>query len=212
MSSLPSRVDFYLDVDEILLHQCCRQWSCVVCCLWNQFGFVIASRTCTCMLLVLDIIQFIQIMLRTRKPRSPVWAILKICDSNIRRFLKFSRKVHMAFQRPLRTLVNFFSFPSIFTFFSDHRTLLSSKMTPYPLFKPKLRPWAKKACVKGLLAVAETLRNIGGGGRVAKARDLYGGMGNAPPEVLKFGSLKWHLQHSESTFCKKFQKFQKYLI
>jgi hypothetical protein len=43
---------------------------------------------------------------------------------------------------------------------------------------------------------AEGMRFLGG----------YGGM--LPRKFLKFGSLKWHLQHSESTFCKKCQVFK----
>jgi hypothetical protein len=41
------------------------------------------------------------------------------------------------------------------------------------------------------------------------AKRFLGGMGECSPRTfLKFGSLKWHLQHSESTFCKKFQVFK----
>jgi hypothetical protein len=56
-------------------------------------------------------------------------------------------------------------------------------------------------------AVAETLRNLGGAS--AEGTRFVGGSGGMPPRTfLKFGSLKWHLQHSESTFCKKFHVFK----
>ena len=42
-------------------------------------------------------------------------------------------------------------------------------------------------------ALVDTLRNIGGeGGSCQRHR-----------KILKFGTRKWHLQHSENTFCKK---------
>ena len=40
-----------------------------------------------------------------------------------------------------------------------------------------------------------TLRNMGGGEGGCLCR-RHG-------KILKFGSRKWHLQHSENTFCKK---------
>ena len=41
-----------------------------------------------------------------------------------------------------------------------------------------------------------------------KARDFYGGPGDfygGTGKILKFGSLKWHFQHSEKTFWKMFR-------
>jgi hypothetical protein len=62
-----------------------------------------------------------------------------------------------------------------------------------------------------LKAVAETLRNFGGAS--AKGTGFFSKnlvpLGACPPrKFFKFGPLKWHLQHSESTFCKKFQVFK----
>ena len=62
--------------------------------------------------------------------------------------------------------------------------------------------------------VADTLRNFfffGGGGEGTSAegtRLLRGRGARCPGKFSKIGSLKWHLQHSESTFCKKFQVFK----
>ena len=50
-----------------------------------------------------------------------------------------------------------------------------------------------------------------GGGASAEGTTFVGGSGGMPPppiKFFKFGSLKWHLQHSERTFCKKFQVFK----
>ena len=42
--------------------------------------------------------------------------------------------------------------------------------------------------------------------RVPKAQDFNRGLGEySPGKILKFGSLKWHFQHSEKTFWKIFR-------